>query len=68
MPTRRRRRRREQLEAMLAAGRALDGPGAGGVPVRGRVPGCNLAVSLYFAPGAARASTVYGSLRVALVL
>jgi uncharacterized BrkB/YihY/UPF0761 family membrane protein len=30
--------------------------------------GFNLAVSLYFAPRAARASTVYGSLGVALVL
>jgi uncharacterized BrkB/YihY/UPF0761 family membrane protein len=38
------------------------------MPVRGRVPGVHLAVSVYFAPRAARASTVYGSLGVALVL
>jgi uncharacterized BrkB/YihY/UPF0761 family membrane protein len=46
----------------------MDRPGAGGMPVRGRVPGFTLAVSVYFAPRAARASTVYGSLGVALVL
>jgi uncharacterized BrkB/YihY/UPF0761 family membrane protein len=38
------------------------------MPVRGRVPGFTLAVSVYFAPRAARASAVYGSLGVALVL
>jgi hypothetical protein len=38
------------------------------VAVRRRVPRFNLAVLSYFAPRAARASTVYGSLGVALVL
>jgi uncharacterized BrkB/YihY/UPF0761 family membrane protein len=39
-----------------------------GAAVRGRVPGHNLTVTLYFGPRAARASAVYGSLGVALVL
>jgi uncharacterized BrkB/YihY/UPF0761 family membrane protein len=53
-------------------------PRAPGVPWTALVPGAGLfavgflaftlAVSLYFAPRAARASTVYGSLGLALVL
>ena len=66
------------------AGRAVAGPVAGHAPPPRACPGppwcrgraCSrsgsrafsLAVSLYFAPRAARASTVYGSLGVALVL
>jgi uncharacterized BrkB/YihY/UPF0761 family membrane protein len=60
----------------LALSRAMPRPGA--VPWTALVPGAclfavgflafNLTVSLYFAPRAARASTVYGSLGLALVL
>ena len=66
------------VTAVLWLGLSLALPRPAAVPWTALVPGAclfaagfqgfNLAVSLYFAPRAARASTVYGSLGVALVL